>query len=105
MPPTQGYAAEKSFTFTGDYGYYLYPSSSYPNAGSGPGDYTYVRYTGISGKRVYVYGAWGTTLIPPRSRDSRGRIVDACAHVHNSYGVWAKYSFGGNDLRHPPEIH
>jgi hypothetical protein len=79
MPPAQGYAAEKVFTYTGDYGYYLFPSSSFPDGGSSPSDYEYVRYTGLSGKRVYVYGAWGDTPIPPRPampRDTLWMLVD-----------------------------
>ena len=93
MPPAQGYAAEKVFAYTGDYGYYLFPSSSFPGGGVSPSDYDYVRYTGLSGKRVYVYGAWGNTPIPPPSRDTQGRLVDACGHAHSSYGVWGKYEF------------
>ena len=98
MPPVQRYAAQKLFAYTGDYGYYLFPYQSESSTGIGPGDYVYVRYTGISGKKVYVYGAWGTTPIPPPQRLPDGRIGDSCYHAHNSYGVWAKYSIGGIDF-------
>ena len=91
MPPVEGVRAQKTFAFTGDYGYYTFPRQSESSTGIGPEDYVYVRYTGISGKKVYLYGAWGTTPIPPPGRNSRGEITDACGHAHNSYGVWAKY--------------
>jgi hypothetical protein len=40
-------------------------------------------YSGLGGKRVWVYGAWGPTSIPPPSPGG-----DACYHAHTSYGVW-----------------
>ena len=86
MPPPTGYAQTKTFAYVGDYGYYLVPSSSYPAIGSGPGDYRYVSYKGVAGKDVWIYGAWGTTPIPPKSGSA-----DACSHAHTSYGVWARF--------------
>jgi hypothetical protein len=92
MPPNQGYTLEKAFNFPGDYEYDLSPSSAFPGGGSRPEDYDYIRYTGLSGKRVFVYGAWGTTPVAPPSRNARGEVVDACEHAHASYGVWGKSS-------------
>jgi hypothetical protein len=88
MPPAEGYAVEKQFTFVGDYGYFLVPEWSRPGAGAGANDYNYVRYTGVGGKRIVIYGAWGTTEIPPPAYVD-GRWTDACGHAHASYGVWA----------------
>ncbi len=62
------------------------PSIAVAGSGSGPADYRYVRYTGVAGKKVWIYGAWGSTLIPP----PEGR-ADACGHAHASYGVWGRY--------------
>ncbi|GAB4176072.1 MAG: hypothetical protein Fur006_06880 [Coleofasciculaceae cyanobacterium] len=92
MPPSKGYAVTKNFTRVGDYGYYLQPLSSSPGQTNTAKDYQYVRYTGVSGKRVTIYGAWGNTSIPDPYYDPiRGRWVDACEHAHSSYGVWGKY--------------
>ncbi len=87
MPPPSGYSAQKSFNYVGDYGYYTAPSSAHYGTGAGASDYKYVRYTGVSGKRVFVYGAWGTS-VPP---DPPGP-ADACGHSHSSWAVWAKWS-------------
>ncbi|HAA31454.1 MAG TPA: hypothetical protein DCE56_31770 [Cyanobacteria bacterium UBA8553] len=89
IPPANGYAQTKNFSYVGDYGYYLVPPSSSPGTGSGATDYKYVRYTGVSGKKVWIYGAWGTTSIPAATAST-----DACQHAHSSYGVWGKYQFG-----------
>jgi len=87
MPPAQGYARQKHLAFRGDYGNYLWPYLSYPNLNiDPPADYVYVRYTGISGKKIHVESVWGITGIPPSSQDG-----DNCGHAHNSYGVWVKY--------------
>jgi hypothetical protein len=86
MPPPSGYAAQKIFAYIGDYGYYTEPLSSVPGRTANASDYRYVRYSGIDGKKVYVYGAWGTTPIPPAQGGA-----DACGHAHASYGVWGKY--------------
>lgn len=88
MPPPSGFFATKTFGFVGDYGYYTAPSSSVPGISAGPSAYRYVRYRGVAGKRVYVYGAWGPTAIPaPVGR------ADACEHAHASWGVWARWEF------------
>jgi hypothetical protein len=86
MPPPQGYDQTKSFAYGGDYGYYLVPSSSSFGTGANAGDYRYVSYSGVAGKDVWIYGAWGTTPIPAPSGGG-----DACDHAHASYGVWARY--------------
>src|SRR3954451_11483418 len=88
MPPPQGYAQTKAFAYGGDYGYYLLPPSSSWGTGSAAGDYNYVRYDGVAGKDVWIYGAWETTPVPPAAGS-----VDACGHAHASYGVWARYEF------------
>ena len=85
MPPAEGYAQTKHFTRTGDHGYFAVPSTSAPGGGAEPGDYRYVRYTGVAGRNVWLYGTWGTTPVPA---PVGGR--DACAHAHASYGVWAR---------------
>ena len=51
MPPVEGYVAQKTFAYTGDYGYYTFPRQAESSTGIGPEDYVYVRYTGISGKK------------------------------------------------------
>jgi hypothetical protein len=79
MPPLRGYNATKTFTHTGDSGYFLSPFFSCVGGGLSSTDYRYVRYRGVSNRRLIVYGAWGTTAIPG----------DACFHSHVSYGVWA----------------
>lgn len=88
IPPASGYAQVKNFDYVGDYGYYLLPSSSSPGTEAKAKDYKYVRYTGVSGKKVYLYGTWGNTSIPAPSGGA-----DACGHAHSSYGVWGKYDF------------
>lgn len=88
MPPPGGYVATKTFGYVGDYGYYTAPTSSAPGMSANASDYRYVRYRGVSGKRVYVYGAWGPTSIPPASGGG-----DSCFHAHASYGVWARWEF------------
>lgn len=84
MPPIRGYHATKTFTFTGDSGYYTSPVFACTGGGASSFDYRYVRYRGVSNRRVILYGAWGTTAIPPASNSG-----DACFHSHVSYGVWA----------------
>ena len=96
MPPVQGYKAVKTFTYPGDYGYFLSdnlatPTPSFSQGTSADQDYDYFRYTGIVGKNVYLYGAWGTIPIAPPTVNSAGQTADACAHAHLSYGVWGKY--------------
>jgi len=86
MPPPSGYAAQKMFAYVGDYGYYTAPKSSLPGTTANASDYKYVRYSGIAGKKVTVYGAWGSTPIPPPKGEA-----DGCYHAHASYGVWGKY--------------
>ena len=94
MPPVKGYAEEKAFAYTGDYGYYSVPFFSFPGGGNLPSDYEYVKYSNLSGKKVYIYGAWGTTRIPEPKLDSAGNIIaDNCGHAHSSYGVWGRYEF------------
>jgi hypothetical protein len=88
MPPTSGYAVNKTFTYVGDYGYYLQPSTAVPGMTANATDYRYVRYTGVKGKNLWVYGTWGTTPVPPATA-----TTDACGHMHASYGVWVKYRY------------
>lgn len=95
IPPASGYAQVKNFNYVGDYGYYLLPSSSSPDSGSKAKDYTYVRYTGVSGKKVWIYGTWGTTAIPTATAGT-----DACGHTHSSYGVWGKYNLSVGPFIH-----
>jgi hypothetical protein len=83
MPPLRGYHATKTFTHTGDYGYYTSPVFACVGGGASSTDYRYVRYLGVSNRRLVLYGAWGTTAIPG----------DACFHAHASYGVWANVEF------------
>src|SRR5690348_4808597 len=70
MPPTQGFKANKVFTFAGDWGYFLSGSQPVPtpsfvqNSSNLAQDYDYFHYSGIAGKNVYIYGAWGTVPIP-----------------------------------------
>lgn len=90
MPPASGYAQSKNFSYVGDYGYYLLPSASSPGANTKATDYTYVRYTGVSGKKVYLYGTWGNTPISDPVYVN-GQLRDNCGHAHSSYGVWGKY--------------
>lgn len=88
MPPPSGYVATKTFGFVGDFGYYTAPGSAVPGTTANASDYRYVRYRGVAGKRVFVYGSWGPTPIPPASGGG-----DACGHAHASYGVWARWRF------------
>ncbi len=88
MPPPQGYAQTKTFGYAGDYGYYLVPSSSSYGQGADASDYYYVKYDGVAGKNVWIYGAWGVTPIPAATPDG-----DVCGHAHTSYGVWARYQY------------
>jgi hypothetical protein len=88
MPPPSGYVATKAFAYVGDYGYYTAPTSSVPGKTALAGDYKYVHYSGITGKKVYIYGAWGSTQIPPATPSG-----DACFHAHASYGVWGAYTY------------
>jgi hypothetical protein len=102
MPPLEGYAHEKVFAYTGDYGYYSVPLSSSEGGGIGADDYRYVKYSNLSGKKVYIYGAWGTTRISEPKVDSTGNIIaDNCGHAHTSYGVWGRYEikFFGTTFR------
>jgi hypothetical protein len=87
IPPVGGYHATKTFGFTGDHGYYTAPVSSSAGGSSNASDYRYVRYRGIAGKRVFLYGAWGTSAVPPPSGGG-----DACGHTHASYGVWVRWT-------------
>jgi len=97
IPPAQGFKVEKTFTYPGDYGYFLSdyqarPTKSFSQGTSDDQDYDYFRYTGIRGKNVYIYGAWGTIPIPPPTLNPAGQITaDSCAHAHLSYGVWGRY--------------
>lgn len=87
MPPASLHA-NKTFGYVGDYGYYTSPVNGFFTMSSSKAtDYRYVRYKGVSGKHVYVYGAWGTTSIGQPSNGG-----DNCGHAHASYGVWSKYS-------------
>lgn len=86
MPPPTGLHAQKAFGYVGDYGYYTAPPSAVYGMEAKAKDYQYVRYTGVSGKRVFVYGAWGTTPIAPPANGG-----DNCGHAHASWGAWAKY--------------
>jgi len=95
MPPAQGYAEQKIFDYVGDFGYFVTPLDSSPGGGVGPGDYRYVRYSGIRGKRVVIWGTWGTTEIPPPGIGPDGRRTDSCFHAHTSYGVWGRFRFFG----------
>jgi hypothetical protein len=88
MPPPSGFFATKAFGYVGDYGYYTVLKSAVLGTGHYASDYRYVLYRGISGKRVFVYGTWGPTSVPPASGGA-----DACAHLHASYGVWARWQF------------
>jgi hypothetical protein len=88
MPPTKGYAVNKAFSYVGDYGYFLQPSSSIAGSSAKSTDYHYVRYTNVNKKNLWVYGTWGTTPIPPATAQG-----DACGHLHASYGVWAKIRY------------
>jgi hypothetical protein len=88
MPPASGYAQTKNFSYVGDYGYYLVPPVAQPGGGVTATDYTYVRYTGVTGKKVWIYGSWGNTAIPAAVGNT-----DACGHTHNSFGVWGRYEF------------
>jgi len=87
MPPPSGYFATKNFGYVGDYGYYTTPPTAVYGSGAAASDYKYVKYTGVSGKRVFVYGAWGTS-VPPNPPGP----ADACGHSHASWGAWARYS-------------
>jgi hypothetical protein len=89
MPPPSGYAVTKNFNYVGDYGYFLKPSTAVYGMEAKAPDYRYVRYTGVKGKNVWVYGAWGTTAIGNVS-PSGG---DNCGHAHASYGVWVKFRY------------
>ena len=79
IPPPSGFVATKTFAYVGDYGYYTSPTASLPGQSANAADYKYVRYSGVDGKRVWVYGAWGSTLIPAPSAGgdaaSRKRIT------------------------------
>jgi hypothetical protein len=88
MLPPSGLVATKTFGYVGDYGYYTAPASSVPGTGAAASDYRYVRYRGVAGKRVFVYGAWGPTPIPPPSGGG-----DSCGHAHASWGVWGRWEF------------
>jgi hypothetical protein len=88
MPPPSGYAVTKNFNYVGDYGYFLQPSTATYSMDTKAKDYRYVRYTGVNGKNVWVYGAWGTTAIG--NATPKG---DNCGHAHVSYGVWVKYRY------------
>jgi hypothetical protein len=85
IPPPSGFVATKTFAYVGDYGYYTAPTSSMPGQSANASDYKYVHYSGVDGKRVWVYGAWGSTMIPAPAAGG-----DACFHAHASYGVWGK---------------
>lgn len=87
MPPARGYEATKTFAYVGDFGYFTAPLISVHNLSAiDAGDYRYVRYRGVAGKKVYLYGAWGPNTPPPPSGEA-----DACGHTHASYGVWAHW--------------
>lgn len=88
MPPPSGYHAQKTFGYVGDYGYYTAPPAASYGVTANASDYEYVRYRGVAGKRVFVYGAWGPSVPPDPPGDA-----DACGHTHASWGVWAKWSF------------
>ena len=97
MPPAAGFKVEKTFAYPGDYGYFLSDNHAFPTpstqGATSDADYDYFRYTGVKGKNVYIYGAWGTIRIPPPTLGPAGEIVaDACGHAHLSYGVWARYT-------------
>ena len=87
-PPVAEYAQTKNIGYVGDYGYYLVPTVSLVGGGATATDYTYVRYTGVSGKKVWIYGSWGNTPIPAAVGNT-----DACGHAHNNFGVWGRYEF------------
>ncbi|MEZ4259547.1 MAG: hypothetical protein R3B36_10805 [Polyangiaceae bacterium] len=87
MPPPSGYHAQKTFNYVGDYGYYTAPTTAVYGTTANASDYKYVRYRGVAGKRVFVYGAWGTSVPPDPPGDA-----DACGHSHSSWGVWAKWN-------------
>jgi hypothetical protein len=88
MPPPSGYAVTKNFSYVGDYGYFLQPSTAAYGMDAKANDYRYVRYTGVNRKNVWVYGAWGTTAIGNATPTG-----DNCGHAHSSYGVWVKYRY------------
>lgn len=88
MPPPSGLVATKTFGFAGDYGYYTAPASAIAGSSARASDYRYVRYRGLAGKRVFVYGAWGSTPVPAPSGGG-----DACGHAHASWGVWGRWQY------------
>jgi hypothetical protein len=89
MPPPSGYHATKTFAFAGDFGYFTAPAAASLASTFGASDYRYVRYRGVAGKRVFLYGAWGPSVVPAPFGGG-----DACAHTHVSYGVWGNYELG-----------
>ena len=94
MPPPIGYVATKSFAYVGDSGYYTAPIYPAYSTSTGASEYSYVRYSNLNGKVIYLYGAWGPTSIAPPTATG-----DNCGHAHASYGVWARYELSIGFLR------
>lgn len=96
IPPPSGYVARKHFAYVGDYGYFTAPSSAVASTTAKASDYKYVRYTGVSGKRVFVYGAWGTTPIPPPEGDATRAATHTRATAFGPGGSFASCSSDGS---------
>ncbi len=85
MPPAV-IQTTKALSYVGDYGYYTYPATA-TYAGTGAttqSNYKFVRYTGVAGKKVYIYASFATAV--PAAANG----ADACGHAHTSWGVWGK---------------
>jgi len=88
FPPTKGFAGEKHFGYAGDYYYPYVGDYAEFRVDTDADTYAFFRFTGIENKKVQIWPHVATiSSVPPPSDRS-----DACAHVHLSYGVWAKYT-------------
>jgi hypothetical protein len=102
MPPAAANVkGTKFFSYPGDY-YYPSPfpaSGLFIGTGAiGANHYSYIRYTGVLGKKFYFWPVYASIPIPPPTIRNGEIKADPCGHIHLSYGIWAKkkngFSFG-----------
>jgi hypothetical protein len=91
IPPARGFLKTKNFQFPGDYLYDLASNYATFPSSVGPDSFVYYQYTGLTGKNISIWPRV-VTPVPPPTRSPNGTIIsDACAHLHLSYGVWARF--------------
>jgi hypothetical protein len=86
-----------------NYGYYLDGSA---NFGYSDGNFTdwskwrFAIYTGLTGKDIYYWGAWGYPTPGPPVRRPDGRLASACEHTHLTWSSWFFFDYYSGGVRY-----